>query len=127
MLFRSQPGAARYDVGERSNFALMPMAIAGLEQVLAWQPSRIQEYCAALTGDLVARVGTLGYRVEDPAYRGAHLFGLRAPAGADVTAIGEKLRARKVHVSLRGSAVRVSPHLYNDRRDVDALIDALAS
>ena len=67
----------------------------------------------------------LGYTVEDPRYRGAHLFGLRAPAGADITAIGERLRARKVHVSLRGSAIRVAPHVYNDRRDVDALLAAL--
>ena len=122
-----QPGAVRYDVGERSNFALMPMAIAALEQVLDWQPTRIQAYCASLTGDLMARVAALGYHVEDPAYRGAHLFGLRAPAGADITAIGDRLRDRKVHVSLRGSAIRVSPHVYNDTRDVDALLAALAS
>ncbi len=122
-----QPGAVRYDVGERSNFALMPMAIAALEQVLDWQPTRIQEYCASLTGDLMARVGALGYRVEDAAYRGAHLFGLRAPAGTDIMAVGERLRDRKVHVSLRGSAIRVAPHVYNDQRDVDALVDALAS
>lgn len=121
-----QPGAVRYDVGERTNFALMPMAIAALEQVLDWQPTRIQEYCAALTGDLMARVGALGYRVEDAAYRGAHLFGLRAPAGTDITAIGDRLRQRQVHVSLRGSAIRVSPHVYNDARDVDALVAALA-
>ena len=122
-----QPGAVRYDVGERSNFALMPMAIAALEQVLDWQPARIQEYCASLTGELMTRVSALGYRVEDPAYRGAHLFGLRAPAGADETAVGDRLRARKVHVSLRGSAIRVAPHVYNDQRDVDALLDALAT
>ncbi len=122
-----QPGAVRYDVGERTNFALMPMAIAALEQVLDWQPTRIQEYCASLTGDLMARVGALGYRVEDAAYRGAHLFGLRAPAGTDITAIGDRLRQRQVHVSLRGSAIRVSPHVYNDQRDLDALVDALAS
>ncbi len=122
-----QPGAVRYDVGERTNFALMPMAIAALEQVLDWQPTRIQEYCASLTGDLMARVGALGYRVEDAAYRGAHLFGLRAPAGTDITAIGERLRDRKVHVSLRGSAIRVSPHVYNDQRDVDALVAALCA
>ena len=67
----------------------------------------------------------LGYTVEDPAWRGAHLFGLRAPAGTDVTAIGERLRARKVHVSLRGSAIRVAPHVYNDARDIDALLTAL--
>ncbi len=121
-----QPGAVRYDVGERSNFALMPMAVAALEQVLEWQPARIQEYCAALTSDLFSRVGALGYQVEDPAYRGAHLFGLRAPAGTDISVVGERLRERKVHVSLRGSAIRVAPHVYNDRRDVDALVEALA-
>ena len=38
-----QPGAVRYDVGERSNFALTPMAVAALEQVLDWQPVRIQD------------------------------------------------------------------------------------
>jgi selenocysteine lyase/cysteine desulfurase len=71
-------------------------------------------------------VRALGYSVEDPAYRGAHLFGLRAPAGTDITAVNERLRARRVHVSLRGSAIRVSPHVYNDARDIDALVDALA-
>ncbi|MEZ5418907.1 MAG: aminotransferase class V-fold PLP-dependent enzyme [Vicinamibacterales bacterium] len=121
-----QPGAVRYDVGERTNFALMPMAIAGLEQVLEWQPARIQEYDAALTAPLLDRVRALGYSVEDSAYRGAHLFGLRAPAGTDITAVNERLRARRVHVSLRGSAIRVSPHVYNDARDIDALADALA-
>lgn len=121
-----QPGAARYDVGERTNFALMPMAIAALDQVLEWQPPRVQEYCASLTAELFDRVRALGYTVEDPAYRGAHLFGLRAPAGTDIRAVGDRLRARQVFVSLRGSAIRVSPHVYNDRRDVEALIDALS-
>ena len=122
-----QPGAMRYDVGERTNFALMPMAIAALEQVLEWQPARVQEYCAALTADLFDRVRALGYTVETPEYRGAHLFGLRAPAGTDITAVGERLRARSVLVSLRGSALRVSPHVYNDARDIDALLAALSA
>ncbi len=120
-----QPGAARYDVGERTNFALMPMAIAALEQVLEWQPARIQDYCRVLTAPLFDRVRTLGYTVEDDGVRGAHLFGLRAPAGTDITAIGERLRARKVFVSLRGSAIRVAPHVYNDARDIDAFLAAI--
>lgn len=120
-----QPGAVRYDMGEKSNFALMPMALAALEQVLDWQPARVQEYCAALTADLFERVRALGYTVEAPEYRGAHLFGLRAPAGTDISAIGDRLRERKVLVSLRGSALRVAPHVYNDARDIAALIDAL--
>jgi len=120
-----QPGAARYDVGERTNFALMPMAITALEQVLEWQPERVQEYCRALTAPLFDRVRAMGYAVEDAAHRGAHLVGLRAPAGTDITAVGERLRARKVFVSLRGSAIRVAPHLYNDATDVEALLSAL--
>jgi selenocysteine lyase/cysteine desulfurase len=32
-----QPGARRFDVGQRTKFELMPMAIAALEQVVAWQ------------------------------------------------------------------------------------------
>ncbi|MEZ5293085.1 MAG: aminotransferase class V-fold PLP-dependent enzyme [Vicinamibacterales bacterium] len=121
-----QPGALRYDVGERTNFALMPMAIAALEEVLERRPERLQDYCAALTAGLVGKVQDLGYAVEDPACRAAHLFGLRAPAGVDITAVGERLRERRVFVSLRGSAIRVSPHVYNDARDIDALLDALA-
>ena len=120
-----QPGAIRYDMGERANIALMPMAVAALEQVLEWQPARVQAYCTALTADLVDRVRARGYTVEAPDYRGAHLFGLRAPAGTDIAAVGERLRQRKVFVSLRGSALRVAPHVYNDARDIDALIDAL--
>lgn len=120
-----QPGALRYDMGERSNFALMPMATAALEQVLEWQPARVQTYCAALTADLFERVRDLGYTVEDAEFRGAHLFGLRAPAGTDITAVGERLRARKVFVSLRGTALRVAPHVYNDANDIAALLEAL--
>jgi selenocysteine lyase/cysteine desulfurase len=120
-----QPGALRYDVGERANFALMPMAIAALEQILAWTPEGIQEYCAALTGGLVDRVRALGFTVEGLDARGAHLFGLRTPPGVDLQALAATLAARHVHVSLRGSAVRVAPHVYNDARDVEALFDAL--
>src|SRR6056297_2448766 len=33
-----QPGAIRFDVGERSNFILVPMMIKALEQLLEWGP-----------------------------------------------------------------------------------------
>jgi selenocysteine lyase/cysteine desulfurase len=120
-----QPGAIRYDFGERASFALMPMVIAGLEQVLERRPERVQAYCAALTSGLFDRVRALGYAVEDEAYRGAHLFGLRAPDGVDIRAVADRLRERNVLVSLRGSAIRVSPHVYNDAADIEALLAAL--
>jgi selenocysteine lyase/cysteine desulfurase len=30
-----------------------------------------------------------------------------------------------VHVSVRGDAVRVSPHVYNDEADIDRLVEVL--
>jgi selenocysteine lyase/cysteine desulfurase len=120
-----QPGALRYDVGERSNFALMPMLVAALERLLEWGPGRIQDYCRSLTGELVAEARDLGFRVEEPGWRASHLFGLRAPEGVDLDRLQERLKARNVLVSRRGSALRISPHLYNDRRDVDALREVL--
>ena len=120
-----QPGAARFDMSERSSFALMPMLIAALEQVLAWDPAHVQAYCAELTRGLIAEARALGYAVEDEAGRGAHLFGLRAPAGADPARLQAALRERRVIVSLRGDAVRVAPNVYNTEDDVAALADAL--
>ena len=37
------------------------------------------------------------------------------------------LSARRVFVSVRGDAVRVTPHLYNDDQDLEACIEALAT
>ena len=46
------PGARRYDQGARTLFEITPMAVAALEQILAWGPPRIassQPYSTAWT------------------------------------------------------------------------------
>jgi selenocysteine lyase/cysteine desulfurase len=120
-----QPGAIRYDVAERSNFALLPVAVEGLELVRGWTPERIQDYCRRLTADLLSETAALGFTVEEEAWRGHHLFGLRMPPGVDLGELRDALARRNVHVSLRGSALRLSPHLYNDAGDVTALLEVL--
>lgn len=120
-----QPGALRYDVGERSNPILLPMLAAALRQVLAWTPAGIQAYCRALTRPLADEARSLGYAVEDEAWRGSHLFGLRLPLGADQEAVQAALEKRGVVASVRGTALRISPHVYNDATDIEALLGAL--
>ncbi len=120
-----RPGAVRYDVGERSSFHLTPMLVAALELLLEWRPERIQAYCADLISPLVEAAVGLGYTLAAQAWRAAHLFGLRAPPGTDLERVRSALERRRVIVSLRGNAVRVAPHVYNDAGDVAALIDAL--
>lgn len=120
-----QPGAIRYDVGERSNFILMPMMRAALEQILSWRPERIQAYCAALMAEPLAEARSLGFRVEDDDWRGAHIAGLRLPHGTDLAALAATLDGAQISVSLRGSAMRVAPNVYNDAEDVAALSTVL--
>lgn len=121
-----QPGAIRYDVGERSNFALVPMLVESLDRVLEWQPERICAYVRELSGPLIERARDLGYSVEADAWRAPHLFGLRVPEGTSLDGLKARLAEHRVFVSQRGNAVRVSPHVYNDADDVGALMEALA-
>jgi selenocysteine lyase/cysteine desulfurase len=122
-----QRGAARFDVGERSNFILLPIAIESMRLVLDWGADRIQKYCDDLLAPVIDDAASLGFGVEARQWRGAHLFGLRAPVGMDLTVLSASLRARSVYASLRGTALRVSPNVYNDAADASALLDALRS
>lgn len=120
-----QPGAVRYDVSERANFFLVPIATASLELLLQWRPARIQEYCRELTEDFLSEVGALGYTVEDLEWRRSHLFGLRTPESVDLSALSVALSARNVSASLRGTALRISANVYNDAQDVGVLAEVL--
>jgi selenocysteine lyase/cysteine desulfurase len=119
------PGRVRYDVGERSNFALLPVLDASLKYVRGVGVEVVRDWCDEITVPLLARARSLGFGVEEDAYRARHLFGLRMPAGVDLRQLQNLLSARRVHVSLRGSALRVSPNVYNDEGDIAALVDAL--
>jgi selenocysteine lyase/cysteine desulfurase len=124
---RFQPGARRFDVGETSNFALMPMAIAALEQILEWGVPRIAETIAALTGTLVASAATLGLGAVTTARRAPHYVGLRFTGGVPA-GLPQRLAAERVYASVRGrGTLRVTPHVYNTEADIDRLIGAIAA
>jgi len=120
-----EPGAIRFDVGERSNFILLPMVVAALELVGGWGSEAVRDYCGALMADAITEARELGYGVEEDRWRAAHLFGLRAPAGVELAALHAALERRRVRASLRGTALRVAPNVYNDAGDAAALMEAL--
>jgi selenocysteine lyase/cysteine desulfurase len=119
-----QPGARRYDAGERSNFALMPVAKAALEQILEWGVEEIAGTLRALTDEIASRAATLHLKSAPAALRASHLIGLRAQKPpADLPA---RLAHSQVYVSVRGDSIHVSPHLYNTPADLDRLFATLA-
>ena len=122
-----QPGARRFDVGEPSNFALLPGAIAAIEQILDWGVANIADTCGALVDDLVARVAPRGWTAVPTSLRSRHYVGLRAPGGLPAD-LSRRLTAAKVSVSVRGGhTLRVTPHVYNDGADLDRLLDVLTA
>jgi selenocysteine lyase/cysteine desulfurase len=122
-----KPGAARYDVGQSSNFILVPMMIKALEQILEWQSKNIQNYCRKLTNQLTEELPQLGYQIEDANSRTHHLFGIHLPEHIQPKELQQKLTENNIHVSVRGSALRVSPNVYNDEADIAALRKVLVN
>ncbi len=119
-----EPGAGRFNVGERSNFMLAPIAIHGLEMLNRWGAAAIAGYLSGLTDLVAARARALGLRVADKAHRSPHLIGLNF-AGGVPAGLADYLAGRKIYVSVRGHSIRVSPHVYNDADDVEKLFAAL--
>ncbi|MEL7833744.1 aminotransferase class V-fold PLP-dependent enzyme [Fodinibius sp. Rm-B-1B1-1] len=120
-----QPGAQRFDVGERSNFVLVPMMIEALKQILKWKPKNIQAYCKHLTANLEKGLPDHGYQIEDSEWRAGHMFGIRLPTSVSLQKLQQQLDEHNIHVSVRGSAVRISPNVYNDKTDISMLFDVL--
>jgi selenocysteine lyase/cysteine desulfurase len=118
-------GMVRYDVGERSNPILLPMLIAALQDLLERSPAGVQAYCQKLTAPYLQTVQELGYSLEDASWRASHLFGIRLPKTVSLEGLKQKLAEKQVAVSVRGTAVRVSPNVYNDEADLEALLEVL--
>ncbi|MBO0872730.1 MAG: aminotransferase class V-fold PLP-dependent enzyme [Pseudonocardia sp.] len=120
-----QSGARRYDQGQRTLFELTPMAIAAAEQLLAWGVADIAATLATMTDTIVQRAGPLGL-VPSAEERGPHLLGLTLPERVRDDVVAELARAR-CFAAVRGSVLRISPHLHVTGSDVDRLIDALGA
>ena len=119
------PGARRYDVGERSNFVGLPMAMEAMRQILEWGVENVAETLSGLTGLVEAEATRRGMRTVPAERRVGHMIGLGLNPGAPKD-LAARLADEGVFVSVRGSSLRVSPHVYNTERDVEKLFDALA-
>ena len=119
-----QPGARRFDVGQRTKFELTPMAIAALEQVLDWQVPRIAATLARTTSEIARRLADLGLDATPAERRGPHMLGVRLPEPARSVALSS-LAALNCFAALRGETLRISPHLHTTPEDIERLQDGL--
>lgn len=120
-----QSGARRFDMGERSNFIGVPMMEACLQHILTWTVPEICARIESMTRQICASAVQHGYDALPDAHRSPHYLTLES-ATADAGTLRDALEKANVYVSVRGTRVRISPHVYNDDNDVDRLVDALA-
>jgi selenocysteine lyase/cysteine desulfurase len=114
--------ANRYAVGQQSNFINTPMAIAALEQILEWTPEGIQNYAQSLIKEPIEILKNLGCDMEDMEFRGNHLLGVHLPEHINLEKLQSRFAEEKVIVSVRGSAIRISTHTYNEVQDFEKLL-----
>jgi selenocysteine lyase/cysteine desulfurase len=121
-----EPGARRFDVGERSNFQLLPMAIAALDQVLEWGVDNIARSLRLVVDEIAARAEAMGLTTPPPDQRAPHMLGVGLPVEAARSAAAA-MEEKKVVASVRGPSLRISPHLHTNASDVDRLFEVLRS
>lgn len=112
------PGARRYDMGERSNFATIPMAIESIAYLHGIGLERVRGHIESVTDALAARASSLGIEVLDKSLRSPHLLGLKGDSDFSDGAVKAMAEAGIV-VSARDGTVRVAPHIYTESTDVD--------
>ena len=105
---------------------MMPVAVESLKLLNGWGAensfARLRHLNDLAWDEAVGR----GLVRELNPYRAPHIsildFGDHVPAD-----LATRLKANNVHVTVRGSKVRISPHVYNDEQDISSLFDLLAS
>ena len=117
-------GARRFDMGERSNFALLPAAVRAMKQLLEWDVAQVSETAGALNRQLATAAAELGFSSPPEDLRAPHYLCLRKKDGIP-RELPEKLAREKVFVSVRGSSIRVAPNVYNSAADAERLISCL--
>ena len=115
-----QDGAIRFDMGERANFHLLPMAAAALTQILEWGVPNIAETLGSMTEEMTSFAAELGLTYLPKSERPNHYLSLGFPSGIPDTLLSDLAKAG-VYLSRRGDSIRVTPHLFNNDADIEHL------
>ena len=121
-----ESGAVRFDVGETSNFALMPGVIASLRQLLDWGVSNIHSSLESQNDKLCLELEKIGLVTTPKHIRGPHFIGAKLPRNLKRDIISE-LASQNIYLSRRGDSIRITPHLWNTDEDFRRLVWALGS
>ena len=99
------------------------MLLAGLKQIKAWGADNIQNYCYDLISKEIKEINKKKYWVENEKYRANHLFGIKQLVSNN--ALLNTIKNKNISVSVRGDKIRVSPNVYNEKKQLKKFFDVL--
>jgi cysteine desulfurase / selenocysteine lyase len=121
--------ARRWDAAETANYYNLAALEAGLQLVLRAGAGTVAQHNHKLIELLFSRLPAdrcVAASPREPARRGPYgCFQARTPERT--RELYEKLRKENVITSLREGKIRVSPHLYNNERDIDRLVAVITA
>jgi selenocysteine lyase/cysteine desulfurase len=119
------PDARRFDMGERDHFISMEMASIGMEMMVEWGASAVEQRLLMLTERIAEELRGIGVSVLERRLRAPHILSLGFKQGMPMGLV-EGLATEGVYVAARLGRMRISPHVYNDEADADRFVAALA-
>ena len=121
--FRPLPGAGRFHIG-MPNLIGLAATVPGLEILAEVGMDRVEEHVLDLSGYCIAQLNERGHNVITPP-DADHRAGIVAVHMEDCRQADEFLCGRGVDGYHYQSFLRVDPHVFNNREDIDRFLEAL--
>ena len=119
------PGARRYAMGQQSSFINVQMLSAGISQIQKWGVENMYKYITDITRPCFDLLDKSKVWYEEDKYRSSHLFGIKPKK--NLQKVLQKIKEEKIHVSLRGDSIRVSPSVYNKKEEIERLFNCISN
>jgi selenocysteine lyase/cysteine desulfurase len=122
LTWKPKPGAARYEIGTLP-FIVIASQLQSLQYILDIGVDRIQAHATPMIERLLREMPALGYPSITPEGMQTPLAAFQAPNPEDLSA---KLKRANVDIKVKWNQTRISPSVYNNDDDIDALLNALS-
>ncbi|MDJ0748413.1 MAG: aminotransferase class V-fold PLP-dependent enzyme [Woeseiaceae bacterium] len=123
---RYQPGARRFDMGEKCGFSNISGALAALQLLDEWRIETIADTLHATNERIAGILDAHGFETMPLERRGPHFQSARLP-DTEPRELAAQLIEHHVYASVRGDHLRVAPHLYTDDIDLERFDAALGA
>lgn len=122
---RYASGAARFNMGQSSNFILLPMMSKALGQIMEWGVDSLELYLQELNKELIDWANDRNLLKARLDFRAHHLTSLEIPSKWNAAELVQSLKEKRIYVSRRESSIRIATHIFNDAKDMEILLSVL--